>query len=114
MVEINKEILKGHIDTLLLSVLKKKDMYGYEMAKQIKLKCNEQFELKEGTLYLALKRLEKNQYVHSYWNDEEETGGGKRKYYQLTSLGEEELNRKMKEWEFMKKIMNNFLGGLEE
>ena len=57
--EINKEVLKGHIDTLILSLLHDRDMYGYEIAKFVREKSNEQFELKEGTLYLSLKRLEK-------------------------------------------------------
>ncbi|MGG4471578.1 PadR family transcriptional regulator, partial [Paenibacillus alvei] len=45
--EINKEVLKGHIDTLILSLLCKQDMYGYEIAKVVREKSKEQFELKE-------------------------------------------------------------------
>ncbi|MGG4471577.1 PadR family transcriptional regulator, partial [Paenibacillus alvei] len=45
--EINKEVLKGHIDTLILSLLSKQDMYGYEIAKVVREKSIEQFELKE-------------------------------------------------------------------
>lgn len=73
--EINKEILKGHIDTLILSLLHRRDMYGYELAKIVREKSDDQFELKEGTLYLSLKRLEKNEWVSSYWGmnkDQEE------------------------------------------
>ena len=36
--ELNKEVLKGHIDTLILSILKEKDCYGYEIAKQVREK----------------------------------------------------------------------------
>lgn len=57
--EVNKEVLKGHIDTIILSLLHSRDMYGYELAKLVREKSEEQFELKEGTLYLSLKRLEK-------------------------------------------------------
>jgi PadR family transcriptional regulator, regulatory protein PadR len=37
----------------------------------VREKSEEQFELKEGTLYLSLKRLEKNKWISSYWGDEQ-------------------------------------------
>lgn len=83
-------------------------MYGYELAKWVREKSGEQFELKEGTLYLALKRLEKNKWIESYWGDEQGRGG-RRKYYKLTSLGEVGFNEKRKEWEFVKGIIDSFL-----
>lgn len=111
--EINKEVLKGHIDTLILSLLCKQDMYGYEIAKVVREKSKEQFELKEGTLYLSLKRLEKNEWITSYWGDEQGPGG-RRKYYKLTSLGEEGFEEKRLEWQFVKKIIDTFLEGEEK
>ncbi|CAM4465290.1 PadR family transcriptional regulator [Paenibacillus tarimensis] len=106
--DINKEVLKGHIDTLILSLLYSRDMYGYDLAKTVREKSGNTFELKEGTLYLSLKRLEQNKWVESYWG-EEQGPGGRRKYYRLTPLGEEELDRKYEEWQFMKKMMDSFL-----
>ncbi|MFA9556419.1 PadR family transcriptional regulator [Evansella sp. AB-rgal1] len=106
--EINKEVLKGHIDTLILSLLKIKAMYGYEIAKLVREKTKNQFELKEGTLYLSLKRLEKSKWIESYWSDEQGPGG-RRKYYRLTSLGEHGFENKCKEWEFVKNIIDSFL-----
>lgn len=108
--EVNKEVLKGHIDTLILSLLCIKDMYGYELAKLVRERSDEQFELKEGTLYLSLKRLEKNEWIESYWGDEQGPGG-RRKYYKLTSLGEDGFKEKCLEWEFVKKLMDSFLEG---
>ncbi|KOR85760.1 PadR family transcriptional regulator [Peribacillus frigoritolerans] len=111
--EINKEILKGHIDTLILSLLHRRDMYGYELAKIVREKSDDQFELKEGTLYLSLKRLEKNEWVSSYWGDEQGPGG-RRKYYKLTAMGEEEFEKKRSEWKFVKKLIDTFLEGGEK
>lgn len=108
--EINKEALKGHIDTIILSLLHRRDMYGYELAKMVREKSEEQFELKEGTLYLSLKRLEKNKWISSYWGDEQGPGG-RRKYYKLTPLGKEGLEEKRKEWKFIKKIIDTFIEG---
>jgi len=65
--EVSKELLKGHIDMLVLSLISKRDMYGYEIAKKVRTESSGAFELKEGTLYLALKRIEKQKLVTSYW-----------------------------------------------
>lgn len=111
--EVNKEVLKGHIDTLILSLLNSRDMYGYEIAKLVREKSEEQFELKEGTLYLSLKRLEKNKWISSYWGDEQGPGG-RRKYYKLTSLGKEGFEEKRKEWQFVKKMIDSFIEGEEK
>lgn len=111
--EVNKEVLKGHIDTLILSLLSRRDMYGYELAKFVREKSEDQFELKEGTLYLSLKRLEKNSWITSYWGDEQGPGG-RRKYYKLTPIGEEGYEAKRKEWDFVKKMMDSFLEMGEE
>ncbi|MFC0472273.1 PadR family transcriptional regulator [Halalkalibacter kiskunsagensis] len=113
--EVNKEVLKGHIDTLILSILANKDMYGYELAKLVREKSKGKFELKEGTLYLSLKRLEKNKWISSYWGDEQGQGG-RRKYYEVTKLGHEGLKNKQLEWLFVKEIIDSFLvvGGENE
>ncbi|UYY98270.1 PadR family transcriptional regulator [Peribacillus frigoritolerans] len=108
--EVNKEVLKGHIDTLILSLLHNRDMYGYELAKIVREKSDDQFELKEGTLYLSLKRLEKNKWISSYWGDEQGPGG-RRKYYKLTAMGEEGFEEKRLEWEFVRDVIDSFLDG---
>ena len=50
LVDLNKELLKGHIDTLILSILNQEDSYGYEIAKIVKDETT--FELKESTMYV--------------------------------------------------------------
>ena len=109
--EINKEVLKGCIDTILISLLKEIPMYGYELVKKVREISNETFEIKEGTLYLSLKRLEKNNYLECYWDDSE-SGGGRRKYYKISHIGKEYLYKKKEEWILLNDIMNKFLGGI--
>ncbi|WP_303754672.1 PadR family transcriptional regulator [Enterococcus sp. S86.2] len=82
---MNKEMLKGNIDLLVLAVLKEQDSYGYEISKILSDKSGNIFEIQEATLYLALKRLEKQEVIQSYWG--EKTHGGKRKYYHITESG---------------------------
>lgn len=110
ILEIDKEILKGYIDTIILSLLNEKPMYGYELAKRVREKSNGKFEMKEGTMYLALKRLEQRKLIESYWGDEV-SEGGRRKYYRILTDGEVLYEQKKIEWTFVQKIMNSFLGG---
>lgn len=73
----------------------------------------ELFELKEGTLYLSLKRLEKNKWIEPYWGDEQGPGG-RRKYYKITSTGKDGFKEKCLEWQFVKKVIDSFLEGGEK
>lgn len=105
---VSKEMLKGYIDIILISVLKIKDMYGYELCKIIRKKSNNDFEIKEATIYLALKRLEKNNLIESYWNDKK-NNDRKRKYYHITNNGFEYFNNKKVEWNFIRNLIDKFL-----
>ncbi|MEE6451705.1 PadR family transcriptional regulator [Gottfriedia acidiceleris] len=98
---MDKEIMKGSIDILLLSLVNTKDMYGYQIVKTLKDNSNEHYNMSEGTLYPALKRLENKKWVQSYWNEPD--SGTRRKYYRITDDGIKELNRKLQEW---KKVNN--------
>ncbi|MBO0447985.1 PadR family transcriptional regulator [Enterococcus sp. MJM12] len=107
--EIDKEVLRGYIDPIILTILNEEDSYGYDIAKKAKKISQEAFELKEGTLYVAFKRLEKNGYVTSYW----QSGTGvKRKYYHITTKGNAFLRHKKQEWLFIEKLMNTFYKGV--
>ncbi|MDZ5254139.1 PadR family transcriptional regulator [Clostridium sp. LIBA-8841] len=108
--ELNKEIIKGHVESIVLSLLQEKDLYGYEISKLIRENSKEVFKVKDGTLYVVLKRLEKAGLVISYWGDCK-SGGGRRRYFKITEEGIKYLKEKKVEWEFLKSVMNVFLGG---
>lgn len=111
--EVDKEVLKGYIDTILLSLLCHEPLYGYELVKRSREQSDGTFEIKEATLYLALKRLEKNGLAVSYWDDSDTGRGGRRKYYRLTDDGRVRLQNKKMEWKYVKDTMDKFLGGAE-
>lgn len=94
---LKKELTKGSSSLLVLSVLKKKDMYGYQIIKEIELSSEKVFSFKEGTLYPILHSFEQNGLVKSYW--EESDQGRKRKYYHITKKGLKELDVTKEEWE---------------
>ncbi|MEF2246260.1 MULTISPECIES: PadR family transcriptional regulator [unclassified Paenibacillus] len=110
--EIDKEMLKGYIESIILSFLNKEDLYGYEISKRIREISGNTFEIKEGTMYVVLKRLENSEYILPYWDDSE-SGGGRRRYYKITDQGIEYLTVKKKQWDFFKNIMDTFYREVE-
>lgn len=106
---MDKEIMKGSIDLLLLSLISKRDLYGYEMTRILKQLSEDTYVMSEGTLYSALKRLERKQWVESYWSD---TESGRRKYYHMTKAGKKELERKQENWEWMDSLVRKSSEGL--
>lgn len=105
--KISKELIKGSTATLVLSVLKNKDLYGYKIIKEIQLQSENVFELKEGTLYPILHALEEEGCLESYW---EEADNRKRKYYHLTRKGERRLKEKKEEWQVYSRSVGKVLG----
>lgn len=86
-----KPIKVSAIDEDLLTVLIGRELYGLDMLD--KLNSERPIPLGFGSLYPALNRLEKKGLVAWRWGDEqEETGGARRKYYHVTGLGEKTLH----------------------
>lgn len=79
------------IECIILSVVEKKDSYGYEISQSVKKVSN----IKESTLYPILKKLEQNDFLLTY---DEEYRGRKRKYYRITRSGKKQLDFLKKEW----------------
>jgi PadR family transcriptional regulator PadR len=109
---INSDVIRGHIETIILKLLAEKDMYGYELVNVIKERTDNLFQIKEATLYAVLQRLEKKELISSYLG--EKTYGGKRRYYQVTPLGRAYYKEMLKEWNLLRKIMYNMIGDQDE
>jgi len=105
--KLSSDLLRGHADTIVLGALLRQDRYGFEIYNRILEQTQEQYELKEATLYSAYKRLEKNGLITSYWGNE--TQGARRRYYRITEKGREQYRQNKLDWEFMKKILNHLL-----
>lgn len=108
---IRSDVIRGHIDTIILDLLRDQDMYGYELANVIKSRSNYLFDIKEATLYSVLQRLEKKDLITSYLG--EKSHGRKRRYYQITPLGKAYLTEMIREWNTLKEIMQKMLGDHE-
>ncbi len=107
---LNKtDIVRGYIDSIILSRLEFKDVYGYEIIKEVLALSNNQFEIKEATLYSAFRRLEADQLIVAYWGDE--NIGARRKYYSLLDKGKTVLQENKKDWVQIRQILDTLIIG---
>lgn len=106
---LNKELVKGSTSILVLSLLSRMDMYGYQITQVLKEETNYVFEMKEGTLYPLLHGLENEKAIESYWKDAE--NGKRRKYYHITKYGTKLLQEKKSEWFRYSNAVNTVIGG---
>lgn len=106
---ISTDLIRGHTETIILNILRMGDSYGYEIYKKIIELSGNQYELKEATLYTAFRRLEQAGYIVSYWGDE--TQGGRRKYYRLSTEGRRQYEQSAKDWDFAKGILEKLIKG---
>ncbi|MEK3725253.1 PadR family transcriptional regulator [Paenibacillus sp. FSL H8-0034] len=104
---VNKELMKGSTAMLILTLLGRKEMYGYEMTKEIENRSSGLFTFKEGTLYPILHALEAEKIVESYWSEQE---GRKRKYYRITDNGRKQLQTKQQEWNMFRTAVDRVIG----
>ncbi len=103
---MNKELLKGTTEVMILKMLEKEPMYGYGMIKNFDIMSNGTFKFKEGTLYPLLHSLEKKKYIESFWDSPD---GRKRKYYKITTAGLKQLQAKKEEWQIFSSALNGLL-----
>lgn len=94
IIKWESQVRKGMLDIIILQCLAKKKFYGYELIKTIKKIV--EMNVSEGTIYPLLNRLKKDNLIISKWVEMET--GIPRKYYQITSLGEEVLSDMKKAW----------------
>lgn len=109
---ISSDLIRGHIDTIVLGLLSTEDRYGYDICKQVSLQSDGEYELKEPTLYSAARRLESQGLIRSYWG--EESQGGRRKYYAITPDGEQAYQRNLADWKRARRLIDRLISGETE
>ena len=101
--------LKGNIETIILCSLYNGNKYGYEIAREIKERTNNKYEIKQPTLYSYLKRLEEDDLIVSYWG--ENSNGGRRRYYALTKTGRTNCEQFISEWQYQRSVLSDLVDG---
>jgi len=102
-----RDLLRGHLDRLLLAVLADAPGHGYELAQRLGRRSGEQLDVPEGSLYPALHRLERGGSVSSAWDD---SSGRRRRIYSLTRAGRRQLEGWRREWTTFSAAVDRVLG----
>ncbi len=98
MDNFKRQFKKGVIELTILKLLYEGDKYGYSIIKQMALRSKNHIEIKDGTLYPILYRLEDNRFIENYWKTDEGTRSKPRKYYKITIDGRIRYEEMLKDY----------------
>src|ERR1043165_756998 len=104
---MDTELLKGTLSLLILSLLSRKSMYGYEIAATVHRDTDGAFTWREGSLYPNLHKLQAEGLIRGEW--EEKETGRKRRYYHITREGRAALREKSESWRSLYRAVNRVL-----
>jgi DNA-binding PadR family transcriptional regulator len=111
MEPIRGDALRGHLETLVLSALRRGDAHGFEILRRLEEAGSGALKLKEGSLYPALYRLEAAGMVKGEWEDSASPRRGpRRRIYQLTKKGQRRFAEARGEFQQFATIIGNILG----
>jgi PadR family transcriptional regulator, regulatory protein PadR len=102
------DVLKNHLELLVLTALKARPGHGYSIIRAIRDCSDGEFELLEGSLYPALHRLERDGLVTSSWSN---VDGRKRRVYKLSRKGRAAFEQRERDWRRFERAMNLVLAG---
>ena len=102
----NHDAIRGSLDLMVLSVLAEGPQYGYRILQRLSEVSEGTVDLKPGTLYPMLHRLETDKLIKARWEKESTRP---RKWYELTKLGRSRLAEQAREWEHYAKILRQLL-----
>lgn len=103
---ISSDLIRGHIDTIILHTLLNGDKFAQQISDSIDEKSGNSYKINQATLYSSLKRLESLKFVTSYWNDSE---NGRRKYFKLTESGKESVENNLSNWAYSRSIIDKLM-----
>ena len=104
---ISSDLIRGHIDTLVLNSLLSSDKNVQDITDYISEKSNGEYEMNQATLYSSLKRLESLKEIESYWHS---VDGGRRKFFKITEIGKNHVNENLTSWTYSRGIIDKLIG----
>jgi PadR family transcriptional regulator, regulatory protein PadR len=97
MTETKTELLQGTLDMLILKTIALEPMHGYGVAVRIQQISKDVLRVNQGSLYPALRRLEKRGWIEAEWGESE--NNRRARFYKLTKAGRKHLSQETQEWE---------------
>ena len=110
--DLNGDMIRGHIDTIILLSLVDGDKDSNEIRKNIEERSDNKFSVKQGTFYSAMQRLVKQSLIKEYRSSA--TDGIRRKYFSLTEKGEKLVENNRKEWLESKEVIDTLVDTVQE
>ncbi len=105
---ISSDLIRGHIDTIILHSLMDGDKFAQQISDFIEAKSNGEYKIIQATLYSSLKRLESLKYVTSYWFDAQDSNG-RRKFFKITDLGKETVKNNLNNWSYSRALIDKLV-----
>jgi DNA-binding PadR family transcriptional regulator len=102
------ELLKGHLDALLLAALEDGPRHGYAVMEALRESTAGRLNLPTGTIYPALHRLEAAGLISGSWSV---VAGRRRRSYALTAAGDQALSGRRADWREFAAVIGAALGG---
>ena len=104
---IRSDLLRGTLDLLILKTLTLEPMHGWGIARRIRQLSRDVFDVNQGSLYPALRRLQRKGWVSSEWRV---TDNHRRaRYYTLTTIGQRQLGQEEEQWALSSSAVNRVL-----
>ncbi|MHC4152309.1 MAG: PadR family transcriptional regulator [Planctomycetota bacterium] len=107
--KFESQLLKGIAPVVVLEILSRGKMYGYELSEAIEKRSGNILILGKGTLYPLLYNLESKKLIKGSWEDAET--GRKRRYYSITSEGKADLSKQKEQLKELTTGLNYVFGG---
>ncbi len=97
MADNQTNLLQGTLDLLILRTLVLGELHGLAISRRIEQITNNTFQVKPGSLFPALHRMEESGWLVSFWGESE--NNRRAKYYRLTAAGKRQLKQETEQWE---------------
>jgi len=91
------DVIQGTLDLLILKALSLEPMHGFGIGQRIEQVSRGVFRVNAGSLFLAFKRLERDDFVTPEWRESE--NNRRAKYYRITNAGRRQLRAETEDWE---------------
>ncbi len=105
------ELLQGTLDMLILKVVALEPLHGYGIVQRIQQISKNALQVRQGSLYPALYRLEKKKLLEADWRTNE--NGREAKYYKVTRAGRQQLTQERESWRRLNDAVDLILGEQE-
>ncbi len=105
---ISSDLIRGHIDTIILYTLLDSDKFAEQISDTIEKKSGYAYKINQATLYSALKRLQNSKFLDSYQKDID-NGIGRRKFFTLTENGKQVVEQNLSSWSYSRSIIDKLI-----